>query len=170
STSLRNAWKISGNAGANPTNGNFLGTSDNQPLELRVNGVRALRIEPNTNGAPNMIGGSPVNFVDPGIVGAVIAGGGTVSGNFALGAGSNHVSAIFGTIGGGRINTVAADHSVIGGGYTNTIHPFAYDSVIGGGVGNVVQTTGGGSVIGGGIWNSASGSGATISGGTYNTA
>ena len=42
---LGNAWKTGGNSGTSPTNGNFLGTADNQPLELAVNGQRALRIE-----------------------------------------------------------------------------------------------------------------------------
>ena len=40
-------------------------------------GVRALRLEPDGtgSGAPNVIGGSPVNYVANGIVGAMIAGG-----------------------------------------------------------------------------------------------
>lgn len=32
-------------------------------VELWAGGGRALRLEPNTNGAPNVFGGSPVNFV-----------------------------------------------------------------------------------------------------------
>ena len=38
----------------------IIGTTDNQPLELRVNGQRALRLEPDASvtGAPNVIGGS----------------------------------------------------------------------------------------------------------------
>ncbi len=165
---LGNAWGIGGNTGTSPTNGNYLGTMDNQPLELRVNGQRALRIEPNTNGAPNMIGGAPINYVDPGIVGATIAGGGVVAGNFYLGVGSNHVSAIFGTIGGGRINTVAADHGFIGGGFINTIQPLAYDSVIAGGDQNTIQGGASESVIAGGIGNTNGGYGSSIGGGNGN--
>jgi hypothetical protein len=145
-------WKTTGNSNT-VAGANFLGTADNQPLELRVNGTRALRMEPNTNGAPNMIGGAPVNYVDPGIVGATIAGGGTVTGNFYLGAGSNRVAAIFGTIGGGRMNTIYADHAFIGGGIQNTIQPEGYDGVIGGGVQNTIQTNAYDSVIGGGVIN-----------------
>ncbi|MEJ0089031.1 MAG: hypothetical protein WDM80_04660 [Limisphaerales bacterium] len=74
--SSSNFWKLSGNTGANPTNGNFIGTTDNLPLEIKVNGQRALRLEPNTNGAPHMIGGSQNNYVSNGVVGATIAGGG----------------------------------------------------------------------------------------------
>ena len=43
----------------------------------------------NLTGAPNVIGGSPVNFVAPGVVGAVIAGGGA---NY-LGAASTNCTA-----------------------------------------------------------------------------
>ena len=71
-------WKANGNAGTTPGT-DFIGTTDNQPLEFRVNGMRSLRIEPHSNGAPNLIGGAPVNNVDPGIAGATIAvsGGGS---------------------------------------------------------------------------------------------
>jgi trimeric autotransporter adhesin len=145
-------WKTIGNSNT-IAGASYLGTSDNQPLEIKVNGIRALRIEPNTNGAPNMIGGAPINFVDAGIVGATIGGGGSVSGNFYLGNGSNHVSAIFGTIGGGRLNTVGADHAFIGGGISNSVRLFAYDGVIGGGVLNTIQTNASESVLVGGLNN-----------------
>jgi hypothetical protein len=49
-------WSLSGNAGTTGTD--FLGTTDNQPLELRVNGARAMRLEPASDGAnpaPNVI-------------------------------------------------------------------------------------------------------------------
>ncbi|MDB6022295.1 MAG: hypothetical protein JWQ04_2152, partial [Pedosphaera sp.] len=90
--SATNFWQLKGNSGA--TAGlNFLGTTDNQPLELHVNNLRALRMEPagpssllvgfgygaTNTGAPNVIGGSPVNFVAPGVVGAFIGGGGATN-------------------------------------------------------------------------------------------
>src|SRR5262245_58143785 len=37
---LSNAWRIGGNAGTTPGT-HFLGTSDNRPLEIKVNGMRA---------------------------------------------------------------------------------------------------------------------------------
>lgn len=148
-------WQVNGNSGT--TAGvNFLGTLDNQPLELHVNSQRALRLEPNTNGMPNVIGGAPNNFVDPGVVGATIAGGGALNqtiSSFLPGPCSNHVAAIFGSIGGGRLNTVYADHGTIAGGLENTIQPFAYDGVIGGGFGNTLRTNTFRSVIGGGSGN-----------------
>ena len=52
-------WQLGGNAGT--TAGvNFLGTTDNQALELKVYGQRALRLEP-TAGAPNFIAGASDN-------------------------------------------------------------------------------------------------------------
>lgn len=43
-------WLLGGNAGTTP-GPHYLGTTDNQALEFKVNGARALRLEPNTNGA-----------------------------------------------------------------------------------------------------------------------
>ena len=171
-----NAWSLTGNSGTSPTNGNFLGTTDNQPVELRVNGQRVFRLEPDTNnfGAPNVIGGAPNNYVDPGVTGATIAGGGVLNysatNGFEPGPGSNHVSAIWGTISGGRRNTVAADHSVIGGGHDNLIQALAYDSVIGGGSGNTISNSAEEAVIAGGQFNIAGGSAATVGGGFENSA
>ncbi len=41
-------WKLTGNAGTDP-NVNFLGTTDNTPLVVKVNGTEHLRVDPNTN-------------------------------------------------------------------------------------------------------------------------
>ncbi len=38
-------WKINGNAGTNPIN-DFIGTTDNQPLNFRVNNLRVGKIDP----------------------------------------------------------------------------------------------------------------------------
>ena len=79
-SSLTDVWHTGGNFGT--TAGvNFLGTTDNQPLELHVNGLRALRLEPTTNtsyvsGAINVIQGSEANFALAGTHGVTIAGGG----------------------------------------------------------------------------------------------
>ena len=57
------AWSPTGNANTNPTN-NFVGTTDNQPLEFRVNNTRALRITP--DGAnPNAQFEGPVTVEGP---------------------------------------------------------------------------------------------------------
>src|ERR1017187_1638834 len=84
-----NFWQLGGN---NIALGQFLGSTNNQALELKANGVRALRLDggalsgktvsegyPYPNGAPNMIGGSPLNFVALNVVGATIGGGGATN-------------------------------------------------------------------------------------------
>ena len=141
-------WHLTGNAGT--VAGDFLGTTDNQPLELKVNNSRALRLEPNANGAPNVVGGASVNFVAPGIIGAVIAGGGATN---YLGISINSVAANFGSIGGGNDNAIqsGADGSTIGGGQLNTATNSLY-STIGGGSQNLIQSSGG-ATIGGGAQN-----------------
>jgi hypothetical protein len=142
-------WRTTGNAGTTATN--FIGTTDAQPLEVRVGGGRALRLEPNTNGAPNVIAGARMNEVAPGIVGATIAGGGAE--NYFGSATTNRVSADFGSIGGGAANVVEAASSMIGGGFNNVVRSNAFNTVIGGGSGNLVQQGGGGSVVAGGYNN-----------------
>jgi hypothetical protein len=95
-------WQTGGNSGTTPA-ANFLGTTDNQPLELRVNNQRAFRLEPNPN-SPNVVAGSPANTVTNGNYGAVIAGGGSA-------AYPNRVGAPFATVVGGAGNTASANYA-----------------------------------------------------------
>lgn len=127
-------WQMRGN---NVLPGQFLGSTNNQPVEIRVNGQRALRLEPSTNDAPNVIGGSSLNRVDPGVTGATIGGGG-----FATSAGgfSNRVTADFDTISGGAGNLSRGGGSFIGGGYVNVIETNASQTVIAGGSYNVIRS------------------------------
>ena len=163
---LGDVWHTGGNLGT--TAGlDFVGTTDYQPLELHVNGVRAFRLEPTpTNGAVNVLGGSPNNFVAGGIVGGTIGGGGAL--NYAGAAYSNSVTFDFGTIGGGYANLVNGFAGVVAGGYNNANNGFA--GFIGARDGNTIVGNGGGdgAVIGGGYGNTNGGSAATISGGQYN--
>jgi hypothetical protein len=170
-------WGTAGNTGANPANGAFLGTADDQPLELRVNGVRALRLEPAPAGA-NVLGGATNNALAPGLSGSVIAGGAyafidTASSNSVIGGGITNViqdSAAQSTIGGGAGNLIqtAAGDSTIAGGEGNLIAPNASDSAIGGGNSNTAGAPS--ETIGGGEFNSASGYAATVPGGAGNVA
>jgi hypothetical protein len=146
-------WLLGGNVGT-AAGTQFLGTTDDEPLELKVNGQRGLRIEPNTNGAPNIIGGSANNGADAGVVGAFIGGGGAT--NFSFG-GISHT------------NRIASSFGTIGGGFDNLIHTNARGATIGGGQDNSIQS-GPNSTIGGGDENVIqSGSTATIAGGNRNT-
>ena len=175
---LDNAWKIGGNTGTMPGT-HFVGTADNQALELHVDNVRALRIEPIVGGAPNVIGGAPINYVASGMGGATIAGGGTT--NFLGAALTNRVLFSFGTVGGGAQNTAGGFGSTVGGGAQNTAETFY--STLSGGFQNMVSgdlaTVGGGwsniasdiyATIGGGSENTASGTNAVVGGGWSNVA
>jgi hypothetical protein len=108
------AWSRTGNSGTDPAS-NFLGTLDARPLELRVNNLRALRIEPATE-SPNVIAGSSGNLAGPGVAGATVSGGGGQLAGDALR--PNRVYADFGTVSGGWNNTVletAPYGTVLGG-------------------------------------------------------
>lgn len=108
---LSNAWKISGNAGTTPGT-HFLGTTDNQALELKVNNQRALRIEnawnPLDGYSPNLVGGFSGNLISNGVLGAAIGGGG--SSNFP-----NRVGGYFATVVGGEGNLASGSGSTVMG-------------------------------------------------------
>jgi hypothetical protein len=150
-------WKLGGNAGTTPGT-DFLGTSDNTALELKVNGLRALRIEPQGD-SPNLIGGSAANSIGPGVTGATIGGGGGAPGT------ENKVTGGLGTVGGGWQNTAGGSATVPGGQGNSAGGNY---SAAGGGFFNAAS--GEKSVVGGGDHNTASGQNSAVAGGQYNTA
>jgi len=107
-------WQLGGNAGSDPAS-NYLGTSDDVALELKVNGARALRLEPNAT-SPNVIGGHWGNWVGEGVIGATIGGGGFGSDKSYW----NSVTGSSGTVGGGAGNTAGGYYATVGGGRANT--------------------------------------------------
>lgn len=166
-----NAWGLSGNAATTPGT-HFVGTTDDQPLELKVNSQRALRLEPTIEGAPNLIGGAPNNFVAPGVIGATIVGGGRPSSSGL--SGTNRIGSSYGFIGGGFQNAIhsgGAGMAAIVGGANNTVSDSAYAASIGGGAANTIQYTAQWTSIGGGSQNliATQASHAVISGGGQNT-
>ena len=151
------AWLLGGNSATNPAT-YFLGTTDNEPLNLRVNNRRALRITYVENIAAafrtfNMLGGADANSIGANVVGATIAGGGN--------AGINSTD---------LPNVVNSDYGFLGGGYYNLIDTNAVNSVIGGGFQNNINTGAGNSAIVGGEGNSISAAYAFIGGGSSNQA
>ena len=162
-SSTFDGWKLTGNAGTNAGT-HFLGTTDDQALELRVDNRRTLRLESGIDSyghtTANVIGGYSGNYVAEGIWGATIAGGGN-SYAFQSVSYANRVTAGYGSIGGGKGNTASGRHSTVGGGYDNTASE-EY-STIGGGRSNTAS--GGHSTVGGGYRNDASGYIATVGGG-----
>jgi hypothetical protein len=150
-------WKLAGNAGTTPGT-HFLGTSDNQALELKVNGARALRLEPKVT-SPNVIGGFSGNAVTGGAYGATIGGGGRAGA-------AQTVSAPYATIAGGFFNTASGPSSTVTGGVHNTAS--GATSTVAGGISNTAS--GIGSTVAGGYGNTASGEGSAVAGGYSNTA
>jgi hypothetical protein len=156
-----NFWQLGGN---NAGSGAFLGTTNNQVMDFRVNNVRAMRLRLTTDAAgtfsnaPNVIIGSPLNSISTTIVGGTVSGGGgdDLSGNPY----NNNVSANFGTVGGGIANSASGVGSVVAGGGT--------DGTPSGGVGNSASGTA--SAIGGGLKNTNLAFYGTIGGGLNNTA
>ena len=160
-------WLTGGNASTTPGT-HFLGTSDNQALEFKVNALRALRLEPNASGAPNFLAGSSKNEIAGGVVGASIAGGGAV--NHSGAAITNKIQSNFGVIGGGGGNGIlnTAEYSTIGGGFLNVVSNGTTYGTIGGGYANGVGTNA--ATVGGGFLNLASGFESTVAGGEGNVA
>jgi len=150
-----NAWLLGGNSGVTSS---FLGITDNNPLEFRVNGKRvmcysyaeytaAVGVE---HRSINILGGSELNIIDSGIVGATISGGGRD--NFSGVDFLNRVTADYGTISGGAGNT-ASEYATVGGGRSNTASSdFAS---VGGGFNNIASNLY--STVAGGRNNTASG-------------
>jgi hypothetical protein len=136
-----NFWQLGGNT---VTAGQFLGSTNSNPVEIWAGGSRALRLEPVTGFPPNIIGGYSNNFVSAGVVSATIAGGGYP----------------------GYTNSVTAFAGAIGGGYNNQSSNAA--ATISGGANNVAG--GNASMVGGGSENAASGDHDSILGGQGNVA
>ena len=165
SGSAAQAWELGGNA---TSPGHFLGTTNDQPLELRVNNQRGWILIPNVT-SPNLVGGHESNTIGASVEGGTIAGGGTsaapneVSGNYGtIGGGKdNKAQGQASTVSGGQGNEALGSIATVGGGDTNVATNDA--DTVSGGQGNVAS--GGGATIGGGAGNQASGLFATVGGG-----
>ena len=179
-------WNTTGNAGT--TAGvNFLGTTDLQPLELHVGGMRSFQLRPTTNASNvsnivNVLAGSSANYVGPSVFGGTIAGGGALR-YIAVTAGSNSVLNDFGTISGGLGNTTMSIGATVAGGENNSSGGVFAFPTVGGGDGNqsvgYATTISGGEnnsasqfydAVGGGSGNSAQGGSSTVPGGANNIA
>ncbi|AVP97433.1 hypothetical protein C7S18_09595 [Ahniella affigens] len=190
-------WDTQGNAGTNPAT-DFLGTTDNQPIELRAANARVLRAESSTEQFSNMpitanlIAGSNANIVTAGVRGATIAGGGVPSGDSDPtfnGEAPNRITDHYGFVGGGIGNVAgndagstadAAFASVVGGRFNDAAGSDSAalggssnlvsgsHSLAAGGEGNTVSGSYAGAVAG--ILNHASGQSSSVVGGNNNRA
>ncbi|HRQ63311.1 MAG TPA: tail fiber domain-containing protein [Xanthomonadaceae bacterium] len=174
------SWELTGNAGTNPAT-NFLGTTNDQPIELRVRNGRGFRIEPSPNfwnGLPltiNTIGGSHGNLLTAGVRGATISGGGVAPGatdpDFT-GVSRNRITDHYGVVGGGFNNRagndggtlIDASNATVGGGRDNVAS--GRHSTVAGGRGNIASASE--SSVLGGQTNTASGARSVAGGGLNN--
>jgi len=151
------AWLLIGNAGTDPAV-NFLGTTDAQPLCIRVDNQETFRFNPPGASAPAWSiqrgGGDPRGLHAVDLQSERSAATQVASGDYSvIGGGLNNTaSGIAATVGGGFLNTASGIGATVGGGGANTAS------------GNLYAT------VGGGLQNTASGDGATIAGGSKNTA
>ena len=115
------AWLLTGNAGTNPAV-NFLGTTDAQPLCIRVDNQETFRFNPPGASAPAWSiqrgGGNQRGWHAVDLQSARVAATEVASGNYSVigGGGSNTASGGFATVGGGYANTASGDYSAIPGG------------------------------------------------------
>ena len=164
-------WALTGNAGTTAGT-HFLGTTDDEPLEIHANQLRALLIEPNGS-SPNIVAGYHGNSVGTSVVGGTVSGGGrdlsinAATADYAVVAGGagNTAGGYGSAIGGGEGNTTSGSYSVADGGYAN-LAGGDYAS-IGGGQGNSTSVSYG--TVGGGANNMVSGTSGTVGGGIANT-
>jgi hypothetical protein len=160
------AWLLTGNAGTNPAV-NFLGTTDNNSLRIRVNNQQTFQFNTNfsiqRDDDGNARGQEAVDLQRVRSAATQVA-----SGQYSVigGGWSNTASGLSATVGGGLQNIASAQFATVGGGVTNTASGIY--ATVGGGVFNTAS--GGSATVCGGDQNTASGLGATVSGGIHNTA
>jgi hypothetical protein len=167
------AWLLTGNAGTDPAV-NFLGTTDAQPLCIRVDNQETFRFNPPGAGAPAWSiqrgGGDPRGLHAVDLQSARAQATEVASGDYSVisGGENNTASSSYATVGGGGNNTASGDYATVGGGGYNTVTVDAENGTIGGGARNTVSSIA--ATVGGGGNNTASGDYATVGGGGENTA
>ena len=123
-----------------------LGTSDNQPLNIKVNNQRVMRYEPRA-ASPNIVGGNANNGAGASFSGQTIAGGG-LAGNDCFDpetetdtrSCANHTSGDFATVGGGQANLASDIDATVAGGMNNTASQPA--ATVAGGRNNIAKGNG----------------------------
>jgi hypothetical protein len=165
------AWALTGNSGTNPAV-NFLGTTDAQPLVIRVGNQETFRFNPPGASAPAWSiqrgGGNQRGLHAVDLQSASSAATQVASGDYSVigGGRENTASGSYATVGGGWFNTASGYAATVGGGWQNTASS-SY-ATVGGGRSNIAS--GGNATVGGGQSNTASSGSATVGGGVYNTA
>lgn len=187
-------WGLTGNAGTNAST-NYLGTSDNTPLVLKVNNSRVLQFRETSytysNGSiyksNNVLSGYSGNGISSSNGSAVLSGGyhATFSNGSTFSFSNNIIGGQFNIIAGGGLNKINggsdgfigggsgnnifdSNNGVLNGGQNNTLHDAGH-SVINGGLGNRIDD-GIACFIGAGYDNEVTADFGAVLGGIYNTA
>lgn len=175
-------WKLTGNAGTwpgdwlSPTDlGNFLGTTDDQPVTIRVNKFPGLRVIPadpvrTDDGSaplepfpslPNIVGGFGGNTISADARSSTIAGGGGLYDHVfhAMTPGWNAIGPLgdFCIIGSGSANYIQGPHNSVLGGHYNRITNGNYCVIAGGNENLITHPVDGGAIVAG-IRNTVTGS------------
>jgi hypothetical protein len=167
------AWLLNGNAGTDPAV-NFLGTTDAQPLCIRVDNQETFRFNPPGASAPAWSiqrgGGDPRGLHAVDLQSARAQATQVASGDYSVISGGwyNTASGKWATVGGGRENIADDWEATVGGGHENAARSL-HGTVAGGGFNTVFFTAMNGT-IGGGQYNTVTGFSATVAGGEYNFA
>jgi hypothetical protein len=132
------AWLLTGNSGTDPTV-NFLGTTDAQPLVIRVNNAQTFQFN--------------IDLSLQRDAGGNTRGQGAVDLQSARSAATQVASGDYSVIGGGQNNTASGVAATVGGGSGNTASGVA--ATVGGGSGNTAS--GSAATVGGGLQNTATG-------------
>ncbi len=160
-------WDTTGNVVAA---GEFLGSTNNVPVEIKANNRRAARFESGFGSANEsiVILGSSANIAVG--RGATIGGGGSSAMTCGGGTSScgNVTDELFATIAGGAGNAIVGPWSVIGGGDSNSTSG-SYTAIGGGGRNNINQQAIYATIAGGNS-NTVSGQYGAVSGGSINSA
>ncbi len=164
-----NYWGLSGNT---LSGSEFLGSVNNQPVVIKVNGQEVFRF--NTTGTVGAAwsiqrgGGNVRGLHAVDLQSARSASDQVASGDYSVISGGkrNTASGFGSTVSGGLQNTAGGRYSTAGGGSLNAAN--GYGSTVNGGIVN--GASGPYSTVSGGHWNTASGSYSTVGGGYQNSA
>ena len=157
-------WSLDGNAA---TGGDFLGTTNTTPLDIRVNGATRFYITPSGALQRNATGSARgTEAID--LQTSRSAPGQVASGNYSVisGGRNNQASGLSSVVSGGENNLASGTGSTVGGGTSNT----ASNSGASVGGGNNNTASGLRSIVTGGNSNTASGQTSLVVGGSSNTA
>jgi hypothetical protein len=119
------AWALTGNSGTDPAV-NFLGTTDAQPLCIRVDNQETFRFNPPGTSAPAWSiqrgGGDPRGLHAVDLQSERATATQVASGDYSVIGGGvyNTASGLAATVGGGYLNTASGNYSVVPGGSGNT--------------------------------------------------